>query len=570
MYLMGPFFPYVTRITGTIFIVGVACLFDKCSGQSGLKATGTTDMMSIAFVNGSSRSNWADKERAVLLKTATLSNVLSGTTITVGVDPTSSVDPLFLTFDPISKYPNGGHIFSTLTSVAKQLGCNLAWKQLPPQGNMTADDVYVATSVKLVDIFAAFYIKERWDYIGKGIAATSMALSNEHLLVTTIDAPPAAGWWNFGIPFTNEMWLFLVLTLILQGFIQVLVLKRREVEEGQLPEHSLILNLFSAINSFAGEKVELKDSGAFMLMISGLNFFTFIISSSYLANYATTLYNASLPSPPLVTSMDDANANIVTLCVLAGDPTHSTATWLRGKYPLIRVRELPFPDYITSVGSDLCKGALVGRADWLYYKGLNSVNAGDALFFQPVAAGLDPRSMLLSNSYRFATALDYTDKCTNFLTKAFSLGLETVHQTVSIQASYEASIAKLQDFTTQWDSPQPSINLSLGIPEMIGVFIVGAAGFGLAIVIFIWSLFYVKYIEPRTQPYVDRAMNGIANVLPQRFRRKRDTTQGGGAQIDDIPEADNVHLDAVSSTSDDWPRDTHSSAHLVGNEPCRF
>ena len=69
------------------------------------------------------------------------------------------------------------------------------------------------------------------------------------------------------------------------------------------------------------------------------------------------------------------------------------------------------------------------------FVGLNAVNPGDSLFYQPIADAIDIRSMLLSDSYRFATALDYNNKYTSFMTKAFSMGLETLHQTGSIQVT---------------------------------------------------------------------------------------------------------------------------------------
>ena len=63
------------------------------------------------------------------------------------------------------------------------------------------------------------------------------------------------------------------------------------------------------------------------------------------------------------------------------------------------------------------------------------MNAGDKLFYQPLADPIDIRSMLLTDSYRFATALDYNNKYTNFMTQAFSMALGTVHQTGSIQVT---------------------------------------------------------------------------------------------------------------------------------------
>ena len=54
-----------------------ACLF----------GSGCCQTLMPTAVDGSSRSNWAVLQQAVLLKKMNLTTVLSGTTITVGVDP---------------------------------------------------------------------------------------------------------------------------------------------------------------------------------------------------------------------------------------------------------------------------------------------------------------------------------------------------------------------------------------------------------------------------------------------------------------------------------------------------
>ena len=140
--------------------------------------------------------------------------------------PIGKPNPLFLTFDPVTKYPNGGHIYTTLNAVATSVGCKLNWLQLPPQGSMANDD-YVTASVKLVDIFAAFYVTERFDYLVNGVTTTTMALSNMMILVTTTVPPEPSSWWTFGVPFSNNMWLCLLFVLVFQGFCQVAIIKRR-------------------------------------------------------------------------------------------------------------------------------------------------------------------------------------------------------------------------------------------------------------------------------------------------------------------------------------------------------
>ena len=62
------------------FLCLIACLF----------RTGCCQSLMPAAVDGSSRSNWAVLQQAVLMKQTNLTNVLSGSTITVGVDPTGN------------------------------------------------------------------------------------------------------------------------------------------------------------------------------------------------------------------------------------------------------------------------------------------------------------------------------------------------------------------------------------------------------------------------------------------------------------------------------------------------
>ena len=100
-----------------------------------------------------------------------------------------------------------------------------------------------------------------------------------------------------------------------------------------------------------GEKLELLDSFAFMTMITALNLFIFILTSSYLANLATVLFESSIPPPPLVVNADSANANYQSLCTLASptsiinpyNTNNPIASFVNGKFPLISVVQKPYP-----------------------------------------------------------------------------------------------------------------------------------------------------------------------------------------------------------------------------------
>ena len=96
-----------------------------------------------------------------------------------------------------------------------------------------SNDDYVAASVKLVDIFGAFYVTERFDYLENGITTTYMALSNLMTLVTSTEKAHTASWWNFGVPYSNNMWLCIFFVMVFHGFCQVAIIKKVEYDPGK-------------------------------------------------------------------------------------------------------------------------------------------------------------------------------------------------------------------------------------------------------------------------------------------------------------------------------------------------
>ena len=87
-----------------------------------------------------------------------------------------------------------------------------------------------------------------------------------------------------------------------------------------------------------------------MSMVTALNFFMFILTSSYLANLSSVLYNESTPPPPFVNNAESANTNYQTLCVRESPTTtinptgaNSNANYLNGIFPLINILRKPYP-----------------------------------------------------------------------------------------------------------------------------------------------------------------------------------------------------------------------------------
>ena len=101
-----------------------------------------------ADLTGLSRGNWTGIAIKYQMGKATIDQVLTGQTVTVGVDPTvGSKKPLLITFDA-SGNPNGGHIYLSIMQIATQMGFTVKWLALPAQGT-TADDAYIAACVQV-------------------------------------------------------------------------------------------------------------------------------------------------------------------------------------------------------------------------------------------------------------------------------------------------------------------------------------------------------------------------------------------------------------------------------------
>ena len=112
-----------------------------------------------------------------------------------------------------------------------------------------SNDDYVAASVKLVDIFAAFYVTERFDYLENGITTTYMALSNLMTLVTSTEKAHTASWWNFGVPYSNNMWLCIFFVMVFHGFCQVAIIKKVEYDPGKTVRVVMTMMMISSVDT---------------------------------------------------------------------------------------------------------------------------------------------------------------------------------------------------------------------------------------------------------------------------------------------------------------------------------
>jgi hypothetical protein len=195
---------------------------------------------------------------------------------------------------------------------------------------------------------------------------------------------------------------------------------------------------------------------------------------------------------------------------------------------------------------DKCDGAIVQSTDWMAYKGSNSINPGDLLFQRGPP--------LLSDSNRFATSFDFTQKKSVFFNKAFSVTLATVQQTGGLLTAYYNVVSAAQDFetkcvlrcffsssfprflrhligkyhlfsfltfdtscsapwlpkksrrTSRWDQQQPSMNLSLQLADMAGIFVLYGIGLACSIAIFYLQICCKRHVRPRTR----RLEEGVA------------------------------------------------------------
>lgn len=219
-----------------------------------------------ADLSGKSRTDWTSIAAQHALGKVKLDVALKGKTFTVGVDPSNlNIDPLMLSFNKTG-YPSGGHIYTSIGRIAVAMGATAKWMKLPHQGDKS-EVMYVASSVQLVDVFAAFYINERDYFRPANVMPTQATLFNPSVLVTSSPPTTSLGTWNFAVPYDGNLqecvpvltglshptthhhpppthlkptphhpgtlWALLVGTLLLHGFINRYVLKHDPDEPGK-------------------------------------------------------------------------------------------------------------------------------------------------------------------------------------------------------------------------------------------------------------------------------------------------------------------------------------------------
>jgi hypothetical protein len=129
---------------------------------------------------------------------------------------------------------------------------------------------------------------------------------------------------------------------------------------------------------------------------------------------------------------------------------------------------------VVGINAGNCDGALVAKMDWDYYQGLHSVNPTNNLF----AVG----DSLMDASAVLTTYQDYDVRCTAFVQSCLAWGIILENQHNTFMTAYNTTVTALADVP----APDTSVkSIALGVIDMVGIFIVYAAGIAISLIVFL-------------------------------------------------------------------------------------
>ncbi|CAJ1947335.1 unnamed protein product [Cylindrotheca closterium] len=318
--------------------------------------------------------------------------------------------------------------------------------------------------------------------------------------------------WNWTKPFTVEVWLTTFGTIILSGFVYMLLEWMNDEIDGRNTWRWFIDNLFlSAINATQAYEYGTPRSFPSKIYATSMALWALILTATYTANLASLLVDRR--SPPLeIETLAEATVFAYPICTVAG--TNADA-YLQKYYPSARRQPTAtLEDMYKGVNSGQCAFAVDVVQSWLANKDKRKYNpncdlewVGDGRIVTPNAAG-------------FATKADAGFKCTGLVRDVINFHMEQMIEDGTVDKAWEFENRRYQN--VDCDSFRPELLDELNAAE--------AAAGGAA---------------TRRRNLLSRQHDIIAASLPRRRRLKSSTKAAASSAVLEGAEAGQMELETM-------------------------
>jgi hypothetical protein len=369
-------------VVGTF--LGALAMLQRVSGQnSGYIpfVNETLRHVNLGQTDHKDQTNFCARQLGVFNGSVAFAEALSGLTINLGLRVPNQTDPAWVSYSP-EGLPEGGFFYKTWMAIAANSGFNIQWVMPPYQPYQQGDTAKLQQILPHMDFYIGTWHSDTTTrrLLGMGF----IPIVDASLVLVGVQNPPAesASFWNFAAPFSNQLWGCLFALLLTNGVFMWFFIRAEVAEEiffdrvkgiavsGKTGEerswikahefqHFLDI-MYRSILSFAVNGRLKANSYKSMILNLVFSFVLLILAASYIANLATNLITAGLPSTTLA-SIDDANAKGATLCIQKGA---SSVSVIQTYYPNIKLAQYPSPFHITNVALGLCDGGVVAKFDF--------------------------------------------------------------------------------------------------------------------------------------------------------------------------------------------------------------
>jgi hypothetical protein len=403
----------------------------------------------------------------VMSKQVSLINSLKGQVVTFGVEQSGQADFAYFTFNTTSGYPKGGYFYDLINQLSSAGGFSVEYRQAPLKSDSQTNQQYALAVTPAVDVHAGRWIADTAGNRQAGLDFSTELNDASQVLVSPSGPALADNTWGFAQPFTNQLWGIIVCFLAVHSLFGAMFKDKSERAQDYIYWH---FGKFAGAADPDGEKqihMQLLDL-AFCFVI-------FILMASYTANLATFLI-ATVSIVPSVTSLDQANAASMKICVQSGAATVATLTTF---YPdIIQVPQPTNPALGLATGQ--CVAAFMTMADYTIMLSRQALNAKCNFV---VVGGVVKK---YSGAWQLTSDFGEKGYCTSFLNQVLTALLLNLKSTGYFTTTFQNNVDIQTDVVCPAD---PILSISLGPENVKGIFYLYGFCFALCV-----ALFYLQYL----------------------------------------------------------------------------
>lgn len=418
------------------------------------------------------RHDWCPNMLAVansvsLQNGKTIANAIRGSIVTIGVEEQGNVDSAYMSYDPVTGYPDGGFLYKVHQQLATMAGFTIQYVKVPNKLSTQTLGQYIAYTTDAVDLHGARWATDTARFRSDGVDFTAELASADQIVAINTTPVPDPGIWAFTRPFSPMLWGIIAAMIVAHAGIFYFFTEEHDLEKTM--GERFVLAFAGSFGHFV-QAGQLQPSRFFLRLLNlAFCFCCTVIANTYTAQLASTLIQASQASKGL-SGIDDCNSQRIKTCVVSGTAPVSTLTSF---FP--GVRQVLQPTYGTIGLTDgSCAAAFLTEVDYQVAKTRTLLN--------PTCTLSQIGEVVRQYSFAFGLKQDYNDLCTAFLTKALNVHLLTLRASGWLKTELKKSIDENTDLTCPAAGP-PS--LALDVVGIYGLFIVylivlviSSAGYG--------------------------------------------------------------------------------------------